>query len=511
MKKIFTIVGSKRPDTGKCVIWTRVSTEYQEKNGNSLDYQKKICRDYANEQKLEIAREFGGSHESAKVMGAMMKEMLAYVKKNPDIKYIIVSEPDRFSRRAGEALSTLEKLKKMGVVIVAVKCGIRTDSHEGEMMMGVSSVLASYDNSKRVDKFLSGRYDCLQKGIWVEKAPLGYIKEGKSKNTVCRLDDNGKLLRLAFRWKLNHLSNNEILKKLETRGLALTKQQLHKVLTNPFYAGKIRHKAVEGIIDGCHEQAVSWLEFLRVQDILSDRTGKYTHTNQLDECPLKRCVFCAKDNKPLTFYSKKKNGKHYGYYKCNDRGCRTNISAQMLHLKFHQLMQSYSIPESLKPIIADDIMDALKECGFVVSEQIPKLKGRLTEVREKIQKVKIRFGGGDIDKDVYDVTIRDLRNQEAELDSELKQSEEFLSNSNVDISKVLSTCCNLDNLWNNSNTTIKEKLQKTLFPSGIFWDGQMSSYRTPECNKAIDLISKISTRYKKEKATDIDSSVALCG
>ena len=33
-----------------CIIWTRVSTKYQEENGGSLDYQKAICERYAVEK-----------------------------------------------------------------------------------------------------------------------------------------------------------------------------------------------------------------------------------------------------------------------------------------------------------------------------------------------------------------------------------------------------------------------------------------------------------------------------
>lgn len=46
----------------------------------------------------------------------------------------------------------------------------------------------------------------------------GYYKEGKSKNTVCRLNETGKLIRQAFLWKLDGCANGDILDKLEARG-----------------------------------------------------------------------------------------------------------------------------------------------------------------------------------------------------------------------------------------------------------------------------------------------------
>lgn len=43
-----------------CIIWTRVSTKYQEENGGSLDYQKAICERYAHDRGFTIKGYFGG-------------------------------------------------------------------------------------------------------------------------------------------------------------------------------------------------------------------------------------------------------------------------------------------------------------------------------------------------------------------------------------------------------------------------------------------------------------------
>ena len=50
-----------------CVIWTRVSTKYQEDNGGSLSDQKNKCELFARQNGYVIKGYFGGTHESAKV------------------------------------------------------------------------------------------------------------------------------------------------------------------------------------------------------------------------------------------------------------------------------------------------------------------------------------------------------------------------------------------------------------------------------------------------------------
>ena len=60
-------------------LWTRVSTEKQERNNCSLENQQRICREYAERHGITIKKEFGGTHESAKTEGKMYREMIAEV------------------------------------------------------------------------------------------------------------------------------------------------------------------------------------------------------------------------------------------------------------------------------------------------------------------------------------------------------------------------------------------------------------------------------------------------
>ena len=79
-----------------CIIWTRVSTKYQEKNGASLADQKCKCELFAKQNGYKIKGYFGGAHETAKTPGPMLKEMYSVLKKDKTITHVIISEVDRF-------------------------------------------------------------------------------------------------------------------------------------------------------------------------------------------------------------------------------------------------------------------------------------------------------------------------------------------------------------------------------------------------------------------------------
>ena len=198
-----------------CVIWTRVSTKYQEDNGGSLSDQKNKCELFARQNGYVIKGYFGGTHESAKTPGVLVKAMFDVVYKDKSIKYILVSVADRFSRNEAQASMIINELLKRGKVIVEASTGIDTSTREGMLMIKMKLALAEWDNGNRTDKFVSGRKHCLESGVYCGAAkPLGYDKHGKSLGTYFTVNDKGHLIRKAIKCKLQGYANCEILKKL---------------------------------------------------------------------------------------------------------------------------------------------------------------------------------------------------------------------------------------------------------------------------------------------------------
>ncbi len=496
-----------------CVIWTRVSTKRQEDNGGSLDDQRCKCEAFAEQNGYNIKGYFGGTHESAKTPGPLLKKMYHAIKKDKTITHIIVSVVDRFSRNVGQASTIIDELLKQNVVIVEAATGIDTSTREGIMMIKLKLTLAEWDNGNRTDKFTSGRKHCLESGVYCGAAkPLGYDKEGKSMGTTFTINEKGKLIAKAFRWKLQGLANHQIISRLSTYGLEMTKQKLHHILTNPFYAGKIRHKMLEGkLVDGNQPCIVSYDDFLRVQDILSGRTGVYKHQKETPRFPLKRHVLCSKDRTPFTAYTVKK--KNLDYYKCNLSGCKTNVSAKKLHSKYEELLRNYNIPEALKGILHDVISAMIHSDNEEQRKNEVLLKKQKTECLNKLRNCKVRFGMGDIDEDIYQETNAALQDKLDKIELELAKCRKDLSNFDSEVDEVFAICCKLDCLWKNSSLETSQKLQNLLFPNGILWDKEKEDYRTFDENEALSVIARISKSYenKKEDFPEGKSSkVKLC-
>ena len=309
--------------------------------------------------------------------------------------------------------------------------------HSGVRMLMAQQTLsmAQWDNQNRTDKFVGGRIDCMKAGAYIEKAPLGYYKEGKSRETYCRLDANGRLISQAFKWKLEGDTNKAILEKLAARGLSLTKQKLHKILVNPFYAGKIRHKFTNmELIDGQIEPAVTYIDFLKVQDILSGRTGTYVHKKEKPTFPLTHHVLCGDDGKPFTSYTKTKKLKTreivFGYYKCNQQGCHTNVSAKEMHDKYVELLFMYDLDEEVLSAFSIIVRRMMQDYSDVSEKEASALKRKISEINRTVKEIKLRFASGKIDEDTYSVAIQEYSNRKDVLLLELEKWQINLSNQN---------------------------------------------------------------------------------
>lgn len=492
-----------------CVIWTRVSTKRQEDNGGSLDDQKTRCMNFAKDNGLTIKGYYGGKHESAKTPGKMFKEMASAVKKDKNIAYILVTKFDRFSRDAGQAITMLTELRNLGIIVKSVNTGLDTKTKEGFMMASQTLTMAQWDNENRVDTFTNGRINCLSKGVWSERAPRGYKKTGKSINTHCYLDEEGLLIKQAFKWKLRGHTNAQILTLLEARGMKITKQTLHWILTNPFYAGKIQNKLIAdlGMIDGEQEKAVSYNDFLRVQDILADKTGRYRHKKEKPECPLSNYIRCSKDDTHFTSYMVKSKGLNY--YKCNKVGCKTNVSAKEMHMKFEALLEKFNINDEILQVFTFVIKDVLHEYGNEAEESSKMLRKRLTEVEREIKDCKIRFATGKIDEEAYQAAKEELCSRRDMISLQLDDCQINLSNLESAVPEVVATCSKLESLWHDGDLETKRKVQDLVFPNGIVWDKEKRNYRTTGRNKVFDLIEKISRSYNKEQEQAVLTPVQL--
>ena len=480
-------------------LWTRVSTERQEENNCSLDTQERICREYAAKHGITIKKQFGGTHESAKTEGQLYRKMIAEVAKDIDINIILVYSFDRFSRAGNEAIMTKAYLKTKGVYVISATQQTDPDSAAGEFMENILFLFNQFENSLRRDKAVTGMIACLLRGEWYNKAPLGYDHEKVGKTHVLTVNDTGRILKKAFLWKANEgMGDIEIVERLALEGLQIDRKHLNKILHNPFYCGKITHNLLgEEVIEGKHEKLIDEAIFNKIQGITH---AGYEHQEETEPFPLKRHVRCSDCGGYLTGYTVKSRNRDY--YKCNKRGCRSNHSTEKLHQMYCALLNTYSIPKPLIPILIKVLHKVFREYNRERSDTRTLLLKNKSEIEHKQETLKIRHGLGEIDKDVYNATSAHLNNQLTQIHNALQEAERDLSNEKKYIADVIAMSCKLGTLWQEGDFRTRQKLQNLVYPDGILYDKHLGSYRTENENEVFRIFRTISTGYiiDKEKA-----------
>ena len=99
------------------LVYTRVSSKEQFQKNGSIESQEKMCNRIAEQMQVPILKRFGGSYESAKSEERKeFQSMMEFIRKSKaNIKYIFVSDNDRFSRTGANAIYITEQLRKKGI------------------------------------------------------------------------------------------------------------------------------------------------------------------------------------------------------------------------------------------------------------------------------------------------------------------------------------------------------------------------------------------------------------
>ncbi|UPT68606.1 MAG: recombinase family protein [Sphingobacteriales bacterium JAD_PAG50586_3] len=202
-----------------------------------------------------------------------------------------------------------------------------------------------------------------QKGIFFGRPPLGYnlIIANGQKSII--INEHGRLLAKAFKWKAQkQLPTFIIGEKLRGLGVDVSDKHLSRVFRNVFYCGLLSNKMLgQEIMEGQNwEPLVSKEIFLKANEVLENAHVKYESRAEDQNLPLKQVVKCDKCKNPMTGYVARKKGIYY--YKCNTVGCKSNKNAMHMNSKFFDFLDQYKIEPTLHPLIKQQLIANVKNC-----------------------------------------------------------------------------------------------------------------------------------------------------
>lgn len=331
---------NKKPTTMlplvRCAVYTRKSTEEGlEQEFNSLDAQREAGEAFVASQRAEgwtclPDRYDDGGFTGGNMDRPALRRLMADIEAGK-IDCIIVYKVDRLSRSLLDFARMVQVFDDQRVSFVSVTQQFNTASSMGRLILNVLLSFAQFEReiiSERTrDKMAATR----RKGKWSGGLPiLGYDIDPQGYRLILN-EDEAVQVRAIFQLYLQHEAMLPVVQELEQRGWLnklwtprsgqerggrpFTKTSLHRLLTNPIYAGQVRYK--EEVHAGEQPAIVDAETFRRVQTLLlrNGRTGGAPVRNQFGAIlkGLLRCVPCGCAMTPA---HTTKGAKRYRYYTC---------------------------------------------------------------------------------------------------------------------------------------------------------------------------------------------------
>jgi len=262
---------------------------------------------------------------------------------------------------------------------------------------------------------------------------------------------------------------------LTAKGKPVTPQTFQKILENPIYAGWIAIPEWEIMERGSFQPLVSQELFDQVRDVLAGKKPILTgYQRNHPHFPLRLFVRCARCKEPLTASSSSngKQPKRYPYYRCRRNCGQVKAKRDDLHTRFMDwLDQLTPEPDSIEEIKAT-IRTVWKERQGDAAALRSVLNRKLDKAANRKKTLVTRWLDDELDKATYNEHLAMLSTEIEEIRSEIRNTE-F---EQIELEAVLTFADQLikrpAKLWVESNLDQKQRLQKTLFPYGITFDGE---------------------------------------
>jgi site-specific DNA recombinase len=509
--KSFAKGNEKKEETNKSVIsYTRVSSKDQEAN-KSLKTQLNNARNYAKEHGFVITAEMGGTYESASgdFTRKEFKKLIDDVRKSKKRPFaILINTISRFSRTGGGGVGLASELVEgLGVHLIEVSTGKNTMTEDGKIQIYNGLLQARQENLDRLKGTIPGMEQLLEDGDWLGKAPRGYDMYGTRVKNIkfisdrqkIILNDDGKLLQKAWKWKLQGEKDFLIIQRLSNLGFNISKQSLSDIWRNPFYCGISVHKMLKGEVKkGNWEKMVTEQDFLMVQEILKGNRFGYKQDKSNPNRPLNGFVVCYECGNKLTGYEVKSKNLHY--YKC--QGCQGgSINADTTPKSKHEgannlfidFLKQYELNEGFNGAFKMQLKLTFEMLNNEGKSEGIGISKELTKYEEELKKLKRRNALGEIDdKEIYNELKEEYEVKISGLRGKLESTHSNISNLDKYIEVSTSVVSNISKYWASECIETKKRIQEMVFPNGLSLDIKKRRYLTKKVNSIFTLSSVIS-------------------
>ena len=457
------------------VLYARVSSKDQEREGFSVPAQLKLLRQYANDHRLTIVQEFVDI-ETAKQTGRTgFGAMLEFLRTDSSCRTILVEKTDRLYRNIKDWVTIGDLDLEVHLVKEGVVLSEESRSSE-KFMHGIRVLMAKNYIDNLSEEVRKGMREKAEQGHWPTVAHVGYLNNlGTHRIEVDPV--RGPLVAQLFeRYAQGDVSLKEVTRVAGEIGLThprserrLVKSEIHRILRNPIYAGEFLWKGKR--YKGLHQPIISMALFEAVQDVF-DAANRPRYTKRRHA--FSGLVTCGRCGCAMTAEIKK---GRYVYYHCTGgRGScgNTYVREEVLSRQFADIVKRVQVPAAVADWIAEALRESEADKERYHRTAVMQLQQQYLAVQARLDSAYDDRLAGRISDELW---LRKSGEWEAELASIRRDTarHELASHDYASTgSKILELAKNAHSLFIQQNSHEQARLLRTLVSNCTFDRGSLS-------------------------------------
>jgi site-specific DNA recombinase len=360
----------------RCAIYTRKSSEDGlEQEFNSLHAQREACAAYIASQKHEGWVMLPDPYDDGGLSGGSLErpalQQLLDDVRSGRVDQIVVYKIDRLTRSLADFAKIVDVLDAAGASFVSVTQSFNTATSMGRLTLNMLLSFAQFEREVTAERIRDKIAASKRKGLWMGgKVPLGYDPDGRTlkvneteAKTIRTLydlyEDLGTVRqvkeeadRLGLRSRSRTSANG-----VPSGGSTFDRGHIHHLLTNPIYAGRIRHRGQ--VYEGQHPAIILPDRWDAIQKQLQDGAARSRSTASAGRTShLCGMLFDETGDRLTPSHSKTKRGTRLRYY----------ISHRLVTRSGEAHPGAWRLPaEDLEQRIAHVVRSLISRNGFIPS------------------------------------------------------------------------------------------------------------------------------------------------
>ncbi len=476
----------------KAVIYCRVSSEKQKREGHGLDSQEHNCRQYAKNHDYDVVGVFkdditGGLSERPGF--TLMLEALTTLSEEKRDLVVIIDDIKRWARDVTVHWSLKKTVMKLGARIESpnYRFGESPEDHFIENVMAAQAELERKQNYRQVMQKMQAR---LERGYWTFDEPPGlhYIKDPVHGSILAPDEPKASIIREALLGFLSRrfetqtevaafLTEKEFTHRAAFKG-KVHLGQVHRLLTRMLYAGWVEYPKwnVERR-KGHHEGLISIEEFDAIQARLQETERTHQRKDAHEDFPLRSHLSCSTCSRLVTASWSRGRGKSYPYYRCTTRSCaqkNKGIRAEAVEKDFSKLLKKLTPQKESLDLVEAIFLDLWGKRMELRQEEDRRKLAVIKEMESEIETLCVRLGRvkGEILIRKYESRIEQLEEQKRGMERKQPDAADPRYDFGTVFKEVRGFIQKPDSLWKSDRFEDKRALLKLAFVGTLPYDKQ---------------------------------------